>query len=132
MVERLQAAGGQEFERGTPISQLHRWEAVEKANVLWIQADSEASSQKLVGDTEPAPVRRASDLSGHSNDAYASVPRTPHLRPDAINGHAAFEFDGSCVLKTRPFRVPIPQPVTIMIVARTRGDTTMIDSLGPG
>jgi len=29
-----------------------------------------------------------------------------------------------------PFSTPLPQPITIMVVARARGDTTIVDSLG--
>jgi len=55
----------------------------------------------------------------------------PLLRECALNGHAAFVFDGNSVLKTPPFATPLPQPLTLMLVARARGDTTIVDSLNP-
>ena len=57
--------------------------------------------------------------------------RMPAFRPDAINGHACFEFDGASVLKTKQFAQTLPQPITIMVVAKARGDTTIFDSLTP-
>jgi hypothetical protein len=57
--------------------------------------------------------------------------RPPLYVPNSINGHASFEFDGSSVLKTVPFAEPLPQPITLMVVARAQGDTTIIDALGP-
>ena len=57
--------------------------------------------------------------------------KPPVFRPNVLNGCAAFEFDGTCVLKTRPFAQPLPQPITLIVVAKARGDTTIIDALGP-
>ena len=41
----------------------------------------------------------------------------------------AIDFTGRSVLATLPFSTPLPQPLTIMIVARARGDVTLVDSL---
>ena len=42
----------------------------------------------------------------------------------------ALEFE-RCQLATAPFATPLPQPLTIMLVARARGDVTLIDALTP-
>jgi len=42
----------------------------------------------------------------------------------------ALEFE-RCHLATAPFATPLPQPLTIMLVARARGDVTLIDALTP-
>ena len=76
-------------------------------------------------------MKGAADLSGHGNNFTATTQRMPTFRADAVNGHAAFDFDGASVLKTHAFAQALPQPITIMVVARLRGDTTICDSLGP-
>jgi len=128
LVQRLQASLLRHCQRGSWISQLAAWEAVFASNLLWIQA--EMAHVVCVKQGDEKLVKRALDLSGHQNGAHMHQ-RAPVLRPNAINGHAAFDFDGSSVLKTKPFKQPLQQPITIMVVARARGDTTMIDSLGP-
>ena len=128
IVQHMQSSLLRHCERGSWIHQLGEWEAVMAANVIWLQADAEHCSLVKQGDLKL--VKRASDLSGSGNGAHMGQ-RMPVLRPDSINGHAAFEFDGAAVLKTRPFTQPLPQPITLMVVARARGDTTIVDSLGP-
>ena len=54
----------------------------------------------------------------------------PEFRNNSVNGHPTIEFDGGSILKTRAFPEALPQPITLMIVARARGDCTMVDSLG--
>jgi len=75
-------------------------------------------------------VQCAIDKSGYGHSASMHS-KMPAYKPNAVNGHGCMEFDGASVLKTRPFAQPIPQPITIIVVARARGDTTIIDSLGP-
>ena len=124
----LQCCVLRHFERGSYIQQLAEWEALSAANQVWLQADP--GKVVLVQQGELSLVRRANDLSGHNNAAIMHH-RMPTLREDAVNGHHAFEFDGASVLKTRPFAQPLAQPVTLVVVARARGDTTIVDSLGP-
>lgn len=128
LVQGLQSSLLRHCERGSWISQLAEWEAVKAANVMWLQAEEQHTA--LVKQGEHRLIKRANDLSGNGNSAQVSQ-RMPLFRTDAINGHAAFEFDGAAVLKTRPFPQPLPQPITLMVVARARGDTTIVDSLGP-
>jgi len=75
-------------------------------------------------------VQSAADLTGSGHGATMHL-KPPVFRPNVLNGCAAFEFDGTCVLKTRPFAQPLPQPITLIVVAKARGDTTIIDALGP-
>jgi hypothetical protein len=128
LVRRLQATLLRHCERGSWIAQLRSWEALEAANLVWLQADE--ASTTLVDQDDERLVKRAHDLSGHDNSAAMSQ-RMPAFRKDAINGHPAFEFDGASVLRTKAFPQALPQPITIMVVARLRGDTTICDSLGP-
>lgn len=128
MVQRMQCSLLRHCERGSWIHQLREWEAFQIANVMWLQATEEQCV--VVKQGELKLVKCAKDMSGNSNRALNGQ-RMPVLRPDSVNGHAAFEFDGASVLKTRPFSQPLPQPVTLMVVARARGDTTIVDSLGP-
>jgi hypothetical protein len=116
-------------ERGSRIAQLRQWEAFERSNHVWMQADASAVSKGKEAD--PQHVKSCIDLSGRGNGLSSGV-RMPVFVPESINGHAAIEFDGRSVLKTRPFARPLPQPVTLIVVARARGDTTIVDSLGPG
>ena len=128
IVRQLQASLLRHHDRGSWIRQLADWEDVVATNFMWIQADPAHTT--LVKQDDVQLVRRATDMSGRANSAHMHK-RMPILRPNAVNGHAAFEFDGASVLKTRPFKQPVPQPVTMMIIARARGDTTIVDSLGP-
>ena len=128
LVSRMQGTLLRHCERGSHISQLREWETVEASNVLWLQA--EAAHMVLVKQGEQRLVKRCADLSGRGNLA-SMYQRMPVYRPDALNGRGILEFDGSSVLKTRPFAQPLQQPVTIMVVARARGDTTILDALGP-
>ena len=78
----------------------------------------------------PMVVKRAIDRSGRSN--FATMHRNPpKFNPRAVNGLGAMEFAGGEVLKTLPFAQPLQQPITLVVVARARGDTTMVDSLTP-
>jgi len=128
LVHRLQSTLLRHCECGSWIFQLHEWEALAAANLVWLQADEKHTTLVVQGDQRL--IKHAHDLSGHGNAATMSS-RMPALRPSVINGHSAFEFDGSSVLKTRPFAEALPQPITIMVVARLRGDTTICDSLSP-
>jgi len=130
-VRQLQSSLLRHCERGSWIHQLGEWEAVKAANVLWLQASQEnIGLLKQLNQDDVQLVKWAADLSGHGHRAQMAQ-RAPVLRLGAINGHPAFEFDGASVLKTRPFAQPLPQPITLMVVARARGDTTIVDSLGP-
>jgi len=128
LVRRLQGSLLRHCERGSWITQLRQWELLEQSNRVWLQANKTAVT--LVKQGEGSFVKRATDLSGHG---FMTAPhgRMPAFRADAVNGHPCFDFDGASVLKTQPFAQPLPQPITIMVVARARGDTTIIDSLGP-
>ena len=128
LVQRMQCALLRHYERGSWISQLREWEQLGSANLVWLQAA--ASNVVTVEKGEQTHVKRVGDLSGHGYGA-TMYQKMPILKPDALNGYAAFEFDGHSVLKTRPFAEPLPQPVTLMVVAKARGDTTIVDSLGP-
>ena len=131
IVDRMQCELMQRYERGSSwIRQLREWETLEADNKVWLQA---AASNVVTVEKkgEGTFVKRVGDLSGNGYGAIMHK-QMPALRQDAINGHAAFEFDGHGVLKTRPFAEPLQQPVTIMVVARARGDTTLVDSLNPG
>lgn len=128
LVRRLQTMLLRHCEKGSWIAQLRMWEALEAANLVWLQAETSAS---LVEQGDERLVKGAADLSGHGNNFTATTQRMPTFRADAVNGHAAFDFDGASVLKTHAFAQALPQPITIMVVARLRGDTTICDSLGP-
>ena len=128
LVRRLQATLLRHCERGSWIAQLREWEATKQANLVWLQA--EEAHTALVTQGEQTLVKRVTDLSGNGNFA-AMAHRMPGFKYDAVNGHPAFEFDGASVLKTKAFAQALPQPITIMVVAKLRGDTTICDSLGP-
>lgn len=128
IVRRMQCVLLRHCERGSWITQLRDWEVLEASNLIWLQA--EAAHTTLVTQGEQQLVKRAVDLSGSGHGATMHS-HMPALRLDAINGHPCFEFDGASVLKTAPFAQTLPQPITIMVVARARGDTTIFDSLGP-
>lgn len=131
LVQQLQSSLLRHCQRGSWIGQLADWEAVAAANVLWLQAEEAHTASVKQGDDDHL-VRRVHDLSGRGNWASSQLAsRMPVLRPNLLNGHAAFEFEGSSVLKTRPFSKPLQQPITLVIVGRARGDTTMVDSLTP-
>ena len=128
LVRRLQAKLLRHCERSSWITQLREWEALETANLVWLQAEEDHTT--IVTQDDQRHVKSAHDKSGSGNNAAMSN-RMPMFREDAVNGHPAFEFDGASVLKTRPFAQALPQPITIVVVARLRGDTTICDSLGP-
>jgi hypothetical protein len=112
LAKRLQCTRLRLFDGGSRISQLIAWEQLAEATVLWLQADrSRVRVAERGGETR---VTCSLDLSGRGNDA-ASPRDGPALKPNAVNGRAAFEFDGSSVLKTKPFEAPIAQPVTLMV-----------------
>ena len=135
LAKRMQATLLRQCERGSWIAQLREWEALEATNLIWLQAEEKHTTLVKQGGPDDrfeglSLVKRAEDLSGHGH--YASMHnRMPAFRPDAINGHACFEFDGASVLKTKQFAQTLPQPITIMVVAKARGDTTIFDSLTP-
>jgi len=128
LVMRMQSTLLRHCERGSWVSQLREWESVQHSCVMWLQA--EAQHMVLVKQGEQRFVKRCADLSGNGNQA-SMYQRMPVFKPASVNGHGCLEFDGASVLKTRPFAEPLQQPVTLMVVARARGDTTIIDSLGP-
>ena len=114
------------------LQQLHKMEFIAKNTVFWLRADQDAMQSVSLKDSRgnQKNFQYVRDLSSHENHAY-STKVSPTYCPDAVNGYGAFEFAGASVLKTRPFAQPLPQPITIMIVARATGDTTLIDALGP-
>ena len=128
LIQKLQCALLRHCERGSWIAQLREWETVQACNLVWLQGDTD--SLVLVNQGDQQYVQCCSDLSGHGNSASMYM-RMPLFKPDAVNGCGAIEFDGASVLKTKPFSEPLPQPITLMVVARARGDTTIVDSLGP-
>jgi len=129
--------------RSSRITQLGTWAAIEAHEVLTLRADRAA----LTFATDPPPhrgwpfgpadgatglrVSRMADVSNHGHHAIALSPeRCPTFVPDCLGpGIGALEFTGSSILQTAPFATPLPQPVSLMVVARCRGDTTMCDSL---
>mmetsp|Transcript_29559 Transcript_29559/g.87912 ORF Transcript_29559/g.87912 Transcript_29559/m.87912 type:complete len:344 (+) Transcript_29559:46-1077(+) len=127
LLTRLQTTRMREMERGSAIAQLLSWESVVGDNLVWLQAVEEAATI-IVKDGQQY-VQSAADLTGSGHGATMHL-KPPVFRPNVLNGCAAFEFDGTCVLKTRPFAQPLPQPITLIVVAKARGDTTIIDALG--
>ena len=117
------------------IVQLGSWTNVEAATCLWLRAAPNAL--KLVSPEDfrrgPKRVSRWDDISGHGNHAsQMRFERMPEFIPDALGeGQGALEFTGHRVLETLPFTTPLPQPLTIMLVARASGDVTLCDSLKP-
>ena len=128
LIKRMQATLLRHLERGSWIAQLRDWEAIEATNLLWLQA-GETPANLVPSSGEDRLVQSAADLSGHGHVATMHH-EMPVFRPDAVNGLPAFEFEGNSVLKTKPFAQPLPQPITIVVVAKARGDTTIFDSLG--
>ena len=126
LVRRMQCALLRHCERGSWITMLREWEALEAKNLVWLQAEDEHTTLATQG--EQTFVKQAHDRSGSGHSATMHG-RMPAYRYDAINGHPCFEFDGASVLKTAPFAQALPQPLTIMVVARARGDTTIFDAL---
>lgn len=125
---RLQALPPDGVDAPSPLLSLVRWEAVEAANLVWLQANpSSLILQRVVRETE-IRVRGCADLSGNGHHAQSTVDSSPGFNPCALNGHGALEFDGASVLRAAPFATPLQQPVTIIVVARARGDTTIVDS----
>jgi hypothetical protein len=122
----MQCALLRHCERGSWITMLREWEALEAKNLVWLQAEDEHTTLATQG--EQTFVKQAHDRSGSGHSATMHG-RMPAYRYDAINGHPCFEFDGASVLKTAPFAQALPQPLTIMVVARARGDTTIFDAL---
>ena len=74
-------------------------------------------------------VKRAIDRSSRS--LRHDAPQPAEVQPALVNGLGAMEFTGGEVLKTLPFAQPLQQPITLVVVARARGDTTIVDSLTP-
>ena len=129
LMRRVQCTPQRVCEEGSRIVQLRQWEALERGMHVWLQADPDAITTVKQGTQQL--VKSCVDLSGHGN-GFLSGTRMPAFLPDGVNGVGMFEFDGHSVLKTRPFARALPQPVTLVVVARARGDTTIVDSLGPG
>lgn len=132
ILHRLQTTLPQQtWSESSCISALARWEAVETSNLLWFKADAHTLSLVQYGQSCQRYARAWVDLSAsrcHAMTAAGKVP--PMYNARAINGRGALEFTGASVLHTQPFSKPLQQPITIMVVARARGDTTIVDSLG--
>ena len=124
------------------IHQLGTWSSVEACTVLTLRADPKtlklnrpAAVPPWRGGPSPMLVSRMSDVSGNGHDAIPIVDplhpdRRPTFEPDALGeGVGAVVFNGSQLLETAPFASPLPQPLSIMVVARCNGDTTLCDSL---
>ena len=121
------------------MASLAAWASVEATTVLYARAS--ASTVHLVKDGDldgfhsgARRVRTWEDLSGRGN--HLRVPageRMPTFAPTALDSahgpHAALDFSSRTSLATAPFRVPLPQPVTLMLVARAHGDVTLADAL---
>ena len=123
------------------ISQLGIWAAVEAQCVLTLRADTK--HMQLVRPTSPnrdfshetrLRVAKMIDISGRGHDANAvGADRRPKFEPDALGpGLGALDFGGTSILQTMPFTSPLPQPISLMIVAKCAGDTTLCDSLSWG
>ena len=138
LLHRLQLAIPHHSQKDSPpIPTLLRWDRVASSNIVWIQANAAALTLlKPKAPLQPGKkgqqrVSLCFDLSGHGHAVRPSVGSTPPtFSADSLNGHSTLDFDGSAILKAAPFASPLQQPVTIMIVARARGDTTLFDSLG--
>mmetsp|Transcript_4354 Transcript_4354/g.13990 ORF Transcript_4354/g.13990 Transcript_4354/m.13990 type:complete len:359 (+) Transcript_4354:41-1117(+) len=115
-----------ELVRGA-IARLMLWELIAADCHLWLQADERYLT--LAERFGTSYVQACADRSGSGHGAYSHL-NGPEFLPDALHGCGVFLFDGAAVLKTRPFTEPIPQPITLMVVAKARGDTTIIDALG--
>jgi len=119
----------QRLANASRIVQLGAWTAVEACTVMWLRAAP--NTLKLL------PGRRVSrweDISGNGNHAFARRgERAPEFVADAFGSpegdHGALEFTGRSMLATLPFDTPLPQPLTLMLVARARGDVTLCDAL---
>jgi len=124
------------------VAQLRTWAAVDAATVLTLRADPSAlhfstpPRASLYSPTDVEATRRVTrmdDLSGRGHHASAfSSERCPLFVPDAIApGVGALDFNGKSILQTAPFIKALPQPVSLVVVARCRGDTTLCDALTP-
>ena len=113
------------------IAQLSAWTSVEACTVLWLRA-----APTTIRMQAQRRVERWEDISGRGNHAFACRgERMPEFVADAMTSpqgeQGALDFTGRGVLATRPFSSPLPQPLTIMLVARARGDVTLCDALTP-
>lgn len=122
----------------TRVSQLGSWTSVAMSATLWFSAQGEhleivKKPHEIYGRPDELGVRCIKDMSGSGHHAYAkSAERMPTFVPDALGpGNGALEFNGASLLETCAFDQPLQQPLTLVIVARARGDTTLIDSLTP-
>jgi hypothetical protein len=92
---------------------------------LWFRADD-------VAGTDGTPVTRWADKSGNGRDLSAADPsQAPAYRTNAVNGHAAIEFDGvRSLLKTYDSSFTLAQPDTFFIVYRSldTGESYVFDS----
>jgi len=116
------------WERSSPFlgGVLVRWERVVASNRLWIQATKTALTLE-----RGEHVRGCADLSGNGCHIKCHANSCPTFGTRALNGHGVIEFDGSSLLRSSPFAAPLEQPVTIIVVAKARGDTTIVDSHSP-
>lgn len=109
------------------IAALHMWGSVESHTVTWLRA-----SASLVERDAAGRVVCWDDLSGRGNQAFAEeVEARPCFKAHEFgNGRPCLEFGGRAQLVTKAFGPrPLPQPVTILLVGRSRGDNTFVDSL---
>lgn len=108
---------------------VQTWNGVEKSIAAWYVASVEGVV------AEGSHVRMLHDLSGNGRHAHAQSSRgalasPPSWSASEIEGRGALVFDGhGGDLKTGKFAAPLEQPLTLMVVARATGDTTIVDSL---
>jgi len=119
----------QRLDSASRIAQYGAWTSVEACTVMWLRAAP--NTLKLLPGRR---VERWEDISGRGHHAIACRgERMPEYVADALDSQqgeqGAIDFTGRSVLATLPFSTPLPQPLTIMIVARARGDVTLVDSL---
>ena len=110
---------------GCRVAQLACWRAVSGAAACWFVASEENLQLGSDGQT----VEQWRDISGHARHAKAPVGRGPTFNATACAGQPALTFHGRSELQTLPFTKALPQPLTLMVVAKANGDTTLVDSL---
>jgi len=116
------------------ISELGKWRSVEACTVLWLRAARAAVTIMEVPchGRQRKRVSRWEDISGSGHHVSATeITRMPEYDPAALGGHGAIEFTGEQMLCSLPFVPALPQPLSMMIVARASGDVTICDSLTP-
>jgi hypothetical protein len=102
-----------------PVALAREWEAA--ALKQHVRLGAEEAAMTLDSDRR---VLRWGDTSGNGNDALGDG----DWENGPLLGANAVEFDGSTWCAAA-FQRPLQQPVTIMVLAQARGDTTIIDGL---